>query len=225
MITALLFLATQTAYKDEALGWRCATNFEVDGRRVNMWRDYFPSEEAGVYQLQMASGPHRTSWTINSRVQSNSPKKKLAFRAGRSEADVLAHGPDYVSIGFHWHNEVVGPVWTYYWGDGQYAGVKKLLSARQVKKSTKGDGKMGGISAGLSQGPIMQKLSSAKQWSVVAVDATGKQLYSETFSPPNLTNAKIEYRKARSEIEKLEEQFRKDPRPIRVGDTACYENT
>lgn len=203
-------------------GWRCVGRFDVEGRRVTIWRDFDASGELFPYSIQTFEGePNGTYWTIDPRPEGPPTGEPVSLDTGRSEAEVLRYGPDYVHINFSWHTEVSGPVHVYFWGDGKFAGTMQLFSARQVKRSTGRDGKMGGLSGGLSKGPIMRALYGSQSWSFKVTDASGKELTDGTFRPPDLARAVTEYRSARAEIEKLETEFRANGQTIMRGSTIC----
>jgi hypothetical protein len=117
-------------------GWRCSGQFEVDGQRVSMWRDFDASGTINPYIIQSFDRePHGTTWTIDPRPETFPPDgKAFPSMRGRNEAEVLREGPDYVHISYEWHTEAVGPIYVYFWGDGIYVGAEQLFSARQVRR-------------------------------------------------------------------------------------------
>lgn len=206
-------------------GWDCVGTFEVEGQRVGIGRGFDDSGTINPYSIQSFDHePHGTTWTIDPRPDGPPVDAPPSWNRGRSEAKVLREGPDYVHISYPWHTEVVGPVYVYFWGDGTYIGAEQLFSARQVRRWTGKDGKMGGLSSGLSKGPIMQALYKTQDWTFKVTDATGKELTSGTFHPPDLARSIVEYRRVRAEIEKLEVEFRTDFQTKTLGTTRCAAN-
>lgn len=203
-------------------GWRCYGRFDIEGRRVTIWRDFDVTGKLNPYQIQtFEHESNGTYWTIDPRPEGPPKGEPISWDTGRSEAEVLRNGPDYVHINYPWHTEVVGPVHAYFWGDGTYVGAERLYSARQVRRSTERDGKMGGLSGGLSKGPILQALYGSEAWAYKVTDATGKELTSGVFHPPDLARAIAAYRFARAEIEKLDTEFRTDFETRTLGSTTC----
>lgn len=205
-----------------ALGWRCWGKFDVEGRRVTIWRDFYPSGKLNPYHIQTwEHEPNGTSWLIDPRPAGPPADEPRSWDTGRSEAEVLRDGPDYIHINFTWDTEVIGPVHAYFWGDGRYAGAEQLFSARQVKRATGRDGKMGGLSDGLSKGPTLRALYGSRQWTFKVTDGAGKELTVGTFHPPDLAHAIDEYRSVRADIEKLEPEFRTDFETKTRGSITC----
>lgn len=203
-------------------GWRCSGRFDVEGRRVSIWRDFEGSGKISPYKLQTYEHePNGTYWTIDSRPEVPSIGETVVPDMGRTEAEVLRNGPDYVHINYPWHTDVVGPVHAYFWGDETYIGAEQLFSARQVRRTTDREGKMGGLSGGLSQGPILRALYRARTWVFKVTDATGKELAAGNFHPPDLARAFPDYRRTREEIERLEREFRTDYQDKTSGTTTC----
>lgn len=203
-------------------GWRCTGGFEVEGQQVIIWRDFDASGALLPYRIQtVESEPNGTYWTIDPRPDGPAKGEPVTWNTGRSEAEVLRDGPDYVHINFPWYTAVTGPVYAHFWGDGTYAGAERLFTARQVRHSTGRDGKMGGLSGGLSKGPTMQSLYRAQIWAFKVTDATGKELTSGSFHPPDLARAAARYRLVRTEIDQLETEFRTDFETKVRGSTIC----
>jgi hypothetical protein len=203
-------------------GWRCTGRFDVEGRRVTIWRDFDASGKNSPYQIQtFEHEPHGTYWTIDPRPEGPLAGEPVSWDTGRSEADVLRDGPDYVHINYPWRTQVVGPVHVYFWADETYVGAELLFSARQVRRWTDKDGTMGGLSGGLSKGPIMRALYGSETWAFKVTDATGKELTAGAFRPPDLGRSIVEYRRAREEIERLEVEFRSDFQDRVSGTTTC----
>jgi hypothetical protein len=203
-------------------GWRCSARFDVEGRRVTIWRDFDASGKPSSYQIQtFENEPNGTYWTIGPRPDGAPKGEASSGDTGRSEAEVLRNGPDYVHINYPWHTEVTGPVYAHFWGDGTYVGAERLFSAKEVRRYTERDGKMGGLSGGLSQGPIMKALYGSQAWMFKVTDATGKELTSGIFRPPDLARAVTEYRVSRAEIEKLVTEFRTDFETRIRGSAIC----
>lgn len=206
------------------LGWRCGAKYEIDGRPVWMFRDFETSGKIHAYFIQTLDGTqpnHETYWHIDPRAEGPPANERKDWFSGRSEAEVLRDGPDYVHVDYRWYTQVNGPVWAHYWGDGRYAGAELLFSASKVRRYTEKDGKMGGLSGGLGKGPIMTALGASRSWAFKVVDATGKELASETFAPPNLGNSVEEYRRHRLAIETLEAEFRTDFQERQNGTVSC----
>jgi hypothetical protein len=203
-------------------GWRCWGRFDVEGRRVSIWRDFDASGKLNSYHIQTYEHePNGTYWTIDPRPEGPPRRVSVSWDTGRSEAEVLRNGPDYVHIDYPWHTEVTGPVYVHFWGDGTYVGAERLFSAGRVRRYTERDGKMGGLSGGLSKGPIMQALYGSQAWAFKVTDATGKELTSGSLHPPDLARAVTEYRFVRAEIENLETEFRTDFETRTRGSTTC----
>jgi hypothetical protein len=203
-------------------GWRCSGRFEVDGQGVSIWRDFDASGTINPYFIQSFNHePHGTSWIIDPRRGGHSTGKSIPWKTGRAEAAVLSEGPDYVHINYQWHTEVVGPIYAYFWGDGRYVGAEQLFTSRQARRFTAKDGKMGGLSGGLSQGSILRELYKTETWAFSATDANGKKLTEGTFHPPDLAHSVNEYRRVRAQIENLEAKFRGDYQEQEEGDTTC----
>lgn len=203
-------------------GWRCWSRFEVEGELVTIWRDFDASGRINSYFIQSwNSEPHGTYWVIDPRP--NGPPADGAESAGegRSEAEVLRDGPDYVHINYSWNTKVVGPVHVNFHGDGVYVGTERLFSAREVRRWTGKDGKMGGLSGGLSKGPILRALYRTQTWTFSVTDATGKELIRGAFHPPDLARSVDEFRRVRAEIEELEAEFRADFQEKERGMTSC----
>jgi hypothetical protein len=205
-------------------GWRCGGRFELDGHPAVIWRDFDASGKVGSYFIQTIDGheyPHTTYWTIDPRPEGPPAEEPVSWDTGRSEEEVLRDGPDSVHIDYLWRTTVVGPVQVYFWGDGSYVGAEQLFSARSVRRYTDDDGTMGGLSGGLSKGPIMKALYRSQAWMFKVTDATGKQLAEETFRPPDLARSITEYRHMRTEIESLEVEFRTDFQAKTRGSITC----
>lgn len=203
-------------------GWRCWSRFEVEGETVTILRDFEASGTINPYLIQSYDHePHGTYWMIDPRPDGPPANEPDNGRKGRSEAEVLRDGPDYVHINYAWHTQVVGPVQVSFRGDGVPVGSQRLFSAREVRRSTGKDGKMFGLSGGLSKGPILQALYRTQSWAFSVTDATGKELVTGAFHPPDLARAVEEYRRVRAEIEALETEFRTDFQERKRGMTSC----
>ena len=227
MFATLLLIAAQTQAHEPPYGWRCVTKLEIDGYPVSMWRDYIEGESAGTYVLQTLGTPkfpHTTYWSIYSTPEGPAADAPLTHLKPRAEASILAEGPDYVHIDFPWHTEAVGPIWAHYWGDGEYAGAQMLFSAKAVRRMRDKEGKVGGLSGGLSNGTVMKALAGKRDWTVAAMDVTGKLLFSDTFRPPMLGKSLDTYRRARADMDAMEQEFRTDHRTRTRGETFCADN-
>lgn len=227
MLPALLLLAAQADAHADSLSWRCVTRLEIDGHPVSMWRDYAEGESEGTYVLQTLDTevfPYTTYWQIHSSEKGPAADAPPTHLRPRTEASIIADGPEYVHIDYRWHTEAVGPIWAHYWGDGEYAGAEMLFSSWQVRKMREKDGKIGGLSGGLSRGPVMKALAGKRDWTVAAVDATGKRLFSTTFRPPMLSRSLDAYRRARTEMDAAEREFRIDHKTRDHGTASCADN-
>lgn len=210
MIGSLAFaLAMQRAIVTDN-SWSCATRYEIDGRMVSMWRDFDDLGTVFPYHIQTVDkDPTRTHWTIYPLADGPPAEEYGPYKSGRSEAEVLANGPDYVHISYNWQAEVKGPVWALFWGDGSFVGAEQLFSAKQVRRFTR-NGKMGGLSGGISAGPILSALYRTKEWRVTAFDANMKLLADQTFKAPDLARSLDNFHERRAALERLEAEFRGD---------------
>jgi len=212
-----------------AHGWVCSAVVEVDGYRGGVLRHFGADSDHSPYIVTVHEpgdhrGRHSVTWTIHPDPAGPQPTRKRSFRAGRKQADAFRSGPDFVHIHFAWYTRVEGPVWAHYWGDGAYAGADRLMTARSARRFRDKDGLTGGISGGLSARPLLTALAGARTWQVVAVDATGKQLFSDSFQLPRWQAAEAEFRRARARLDALEAEFRKDHEPREQSDAACADH-
>jgi hypothetical protein len=209
-----------------AFGWTCGGGFAVDGYQAGMWRTYGIDDPDAPYQIQAHAadadaGSHNMTWTISPRTEGPPQVRSRGFLMGRREAEAFREGPDYVHIDFSWHTSVAGPIWAHYWGDGTYAGADMLMTRWDVRRWTDRQGLLGGLSGGLSSRPLLTALAPARRWTVVAVDATGKQLHSESFEMPSWRAVETEYRRMRATIDRVELRFRTAHDPITEDGVAC----
>lgn len=212
---------------DGAYGWSCGAAVSFDGYSGYLGRNYGQGNELSPYVMEAreagSTDPnrHRITWTVYPLAEGPPPSRRPNFLGGRREAGLFATGPDYVHISFLWHTQVTGPVWAYYWGDGHYAGVEMLMSARNTRRFRDRDGLLGGISGGLSDRALLTALADARSWTVVAIDATGKRLFQETFAVPDRQRVEAEYRRARAALDRVEARFRATHAPLSEDGVAC----
>lgn len=212
-----------------AYGWICWAPVDVDGFRGSMLRHFAAEGEDSPYMMEAKSPgdhPDRPSvhWTIHPDPAWQPPPRKSTFVVGRNEAGAFRSGPDYISILFGWHTHVKGPVWAHYWGDSVYVGAALLMTAKSARKYRDKQGLTGGVAGGLVARPLLTALAEARTLRVVANDSTGKRLFSESFPLPGWRSAEAEFRRARSEMEKLESEFRKDHVPRESAGAACVDH-
>ena len=223
--SALLLAAALGQTPGGEFGWSCSVAVTIDDYSGSVSRNFGDGLEAAPYlfQVQRQTGDirHDVIWSVFPRPEGPPPDGPPGFLNGRREADAFSTGPDYVHIDFRWHTQVVGPVWAHYWGDGAYAGADLLMTARHVRRFTDRDGRLGGLSGGLATRPILTALAPAQSWTVVVNDATGKQLFTETFEVPRRELAEAEFRRARAIMDRLEAHFRLDHRPRSEGGATC----
>jgi len=209
-------------------GWRCSVTFEMEHYRGGMWRDFGAGAENSPYMMQAwAADPnvhHEVYWTVDPRPEGPPPTKKRRFLEGLKESEAFAAGPEYVHIDFGWYTEALGPIWAHYWGGGAYAGADLVMTARQVRKSTGKDGKASGLSGGLFNRRIMTALAATPDWTVTAVDAAGRTLFSESFRIPSRDAAEREFRRGRAAIDALEPKFRVDHRMLEEAGAVCVDH-
>jgi hypothetical protein len=225
VILAALLVAAQPDW-DGAYGWGCSTPVAIEGYVGGLSRSYGRGAGLEPYFLQAqepGSAPegHSVTWTIYPLAEGPPARRRVTFLGGRREADAFVSGPDYVHIAFSWHTEVTGPVWAYYWGDGRYVGAEMLFSAGNVRRFRDRSGRLGGISGGLANRTLLAALADARSWTVVAADATGKRLFSETFSVPRWRAAEAEYRRARAALDRVEARFRVTHEPLSADGVSC----
>jgi hypothetical protein len=205
-------------------GWHCSAIVQVDGYSGSVSRNFGPKVETAPYMMELRrqdGGRQRSVvWSIDPRPNPP-PQARAFFLGGRREADAFKAGPDYIHIDFEWRAVAVGPVWAHYWGDGSYAGADMLMTRRQASRSTLRDGTLAPLSGGLAQRTIIARLAPKRRWTVIAADATGKQLFSESFEMPSWDVAEAEFRRAKSQIDALELIFRRDHQALRDGNVSC----
>jgi hypothetical protein len=206
-------------------GWSCGTSLSVDGFEGGVYRDFGPGFEHAPYRIELREPGqgrgHNVSWTIDPRPEGPPPSARPSFLDPRREQEAFASGPNYVHIDFDWLAEATGPIHAYYWGDGAYAGADLLMSARQVRRFTDRDGRLGGLSGGLAVRTLLSALAPARRWTVAAVDSTGKTLFSESFDLPRREAVEAAFRRARAAIDSVEARFRPAHRPINEGGVRC----
>ncbi len=226
--TALLILSAGPSGLNYggAHGWACSAPVDVDGFRGSILRQYTAKGDELPYIMEVKepgspSFPHSITWTVDPDPAGPPPRRKPGFLAGRKEADAFRTGPDYVHISFTWHTRVEGPVWAHYWGDGAYVGADLLQTARAARRFRDRQGLSGGISGGISNRALLTALAEARTWQVVAIDSTGKRLFTESFQVPGWRSAEAEFRRARAQIDRIEAEFRKHHEPREVDGASC----
>ncbi len=205
-------------------GWSCSAPLAVDGYQGGMFRHFGKGLEDEPYVLQMRREPpdgHDISWTVFPRPEGPPEGRKHSFLRGRKEAEAFSGGPDYVHIDFSWNERLTGPIWVHYWGDGVYAGSHMLVTARQVRRWTDKQGRTAGLSGGLATPSLLAALAPARSWSVVAADATGRTIFSDTFQMPDWRQVEAEYRRVRARIDMVEQRFRADHEPRSENGVHC----
>ena len=212
-----------------AHGWMCSAPVDVDGFRGSILRHFVPGGDDSPYIME-AKAPgdhpdrHSVHWTVYPDPAGPRPGLKRALVKGRKQSDAFRTGPDFIHILFGWHTRVKGPVWAHYWGDGAYAGADRLMTARSARRYRDKQGLTGGVDGGLVARPLLTALAEARTLRVVAIDATGKRLFSESFQLPRRQSAEAEFRRARAQLDRLEAEFRKDHEPREEAGAGCADH-
>lgn len=216
----------ETAYVDEdgAFGWSCWVPVAIGRYKGRVSRAYHRKRRS-VYTMQIelpqSDNRHPLIWAVDP-SPGGSAKPRARLRA-RAEADAFRFGPASVGVDFKMDAEVVGSLWIRYWGDGAYAGTDLHFNPRQVRRWVgKGRQKVG-IGATITPA-VTAKLASARMWTAVLTDSTGRRLATEVFEVPSPKEAEASFRKARAAIDALEPHFSIDHRPRSDGGADCSDH-
>jgi hypothetical protein len=208
-----------------AFGWRCWAPVTLGRFQGSVLRSFGSRLKHSPYVMQVElpdPDDRRTvRWTVDPRPAGPPQGKKKKRRWARAQADAFRNGPDSVVVQFKWeHVPLTGPLWVQFWGDGAYGGAQILMNARDTRRYfRKGRGPTG---AGTSPGAdVIAKLASARRWTAVALDSSGKRLASETFEVPGPEEAEAAFREARRRIDSLEPRFAASHDPIEEGGAGC----
>lgn len=208
--------AQETAHVDEdgKFGWSCWVPVKIGPYAGKVSRAYYRKRKS-VYTMQVElpgyGDRHPLIWTVDPGPQVPAPG---------TEANAFRFGPGSVGLELEMDAEVVGALWIQYWGDGVHAGTDLRFTPRQVRRWVgKGRQKVG-IGANVSPA-VIAKLASARRWTAVLTDSTGRRLATKVFEVPSPEEAEAVFRKARAAIDALEPRFGLDHSPRSEAGAHC----
>jgi|GEM_PF-4434772 len=204
----VLLLAALAAPTPASAGWLCNASFEAGGFHGALFRwishDGHPD---GRLWIQSATGPDNRmiSWEMTDPAgypvdRSRGPTPLTPERA-------FAAGP-HVQITYGWVGARDGPIWAHYYGDGHYAGVE-LIESRLRARATLGRDAAGRL-GDIRDPAIRARLASARQWTIVVADGTGRETYRETLRLPLPAEVEAGYRRAKLAVDRMTANFRAD---------------
>ena len=222
-ILCLLLLGASPPNEGGEFGWACFDGFHVGNYSASTWRFYQLSGGLDYYQMKFedAGSKHYIYWGIAADPGAPSSHLTPEYIRVRSEAASFVDGPQNLNVSIGWHGAATGPIWAYYWGDGRYVGGEMQYTARQVRKMTAKDGQVYGSGVWLGNSMLLKGLAPADEWTVALVDATGKELFRDSFRIPGTAEAEAAYRQSRARIDAVEQRFRVDHEMLVVGSTLC----
>ncbi|HEX6376677.1 MAG TPA: hypothetical protein VFZ91_13265 [Allosphingosinicella sp.] len=225
-MSAALPLAAAALLVQGDWGWRCEAKVSLGAYQGSVWRDYAKWPDPSPYHMKVELADpekrHTLRWAVDPRPEGRPPRKRRSWPDPRPPADAFRSGPGFVAIDFRWDAPAVGPIWAHYWGDGAYAGAQRLMTASDATRRI-GNLPAFALSTTIAR-DLVPALASARTWTVVATDATGRQLSSETFEVPAWQEAEAEFRRARASLDAVEPRYRSGAGPQEGDEAACYEH-